>query len=206
MRPRVPGARLQRKEVPELHYIAPMTNLESVASLGLLSHDRAAVVPHQSVASESVQSNRVGKRIPGGGLLHSYVNTYFHARNSMMFFLLANGKAPLIVFRVSHEVLDLPNVIISDGNAATGTTRFFPSPDGLNHLDSELVFAISWNHQDPFVKAERKRVRSAEVLVPDLVLPESIIGCYTLTESDATHCRGVNPSWKVEVKKSVYFQ
>lgn len=190
----------------ELHYIAPIVNLSSIVDLGLLSHDEASKVPHLSVASESVQDNRRGKRIPQGELLHSYVNTYFDARNSMMYKLMADGVRDLAVIRVSCEVLDIQGVVISDGNAATGTTRFFASPEGLANLDEERVFAESWNDVDPWIKLERKRARSAEVLIPKRVLPEFIHGCYTLSESDASKCLSVNPSWKVEVNKNVYFR
>ncbi|MGW1036844.1 DUF4433 domain-containing protein [Streptomyces antibioticus] len=196
---------MQRSRLVELHYIAPIVNLASIRDLGLLSHYAAENVPHLSVASESVQGNRKDKRIPGGGMLHSYANTYFHARNPMMFKLMIDGVRELAVIRVSCDVIDLPDVVISDGNAATGTTRFFPARQGLAQLNEDLVFADSWNHSDLWEKAERKRVRSAEVLVPERVLPEFILGCYTLTDSDAAACREISPSWKVEVNKSVYF-
>ncbi|MFG2598464.1 DUF4433 domain-containing protein [Streptomyces sp. NPDC048462] len=181
-------------------------NLESIARFGLLSHHAAEKIPHHSVASASVQDNRVNKCIPGGGLLHSYVNTYFHARNSMMFKLMADGVRELVVIRIASSVLELPDVVVSDGNAATGTTRFFPSPGGLAHLNADRVYAESWNSADVWEKAERKRMRSAEVLVPDSVLPEYFIGCYTLNNADAAVCSGIAPFWKVEVNANVYFR
>lgn len=124
----------------------------------------------------------------------------------MMFKLMADGIRNLAVMRISCDVLEIPGVVISDGNAATGTTRFYASPEGLAHLDEERVFAESWNHSDPWIKLERKRARSAEVLIPGRVLPELIKGCYTLTESDASECLSIGPSWKVEVNKNVYFR
>ncbi|WP_406125126.1 DUF4433 domain-containing protein [Streptomyces canus] len=197
---------LQRSRVLELHYITPIVNLASIANVGLVCHQEAERIPHLSVASESVQDNRRDKRIPGGGILHSYVNTYFDARNSMMYKLLQDGVRQLAVLRISPDILDTSGAVISDGNAATGTTRFYPSPQGLSELDEQLVFADSWNHSDPWIKLERKRARSAEVLIPGFVLPRFIHGCYTLIESDAAACLGVDPSWKVEVNKSVYFR
>ncbi len=58
--------------------------------------------------------------------MHSYANLYFDARNPMMYCLL--DQPDLIVVRVSSEVLDIPNSVVTDGNAASGVTRFYPSP------------------------------------------------------------------------------
>ncbi|MFB8438080.1 DUF4433 domain-containing protein [Streptomyces niveus] len=197
---------MDRSVVKELHYITPKKNLESIAEIGLLSHNEAKSQEHESVALEVVQDRRRGKRVPNGGFLHSYANLYFDARNPMMSKLLADGREGLMVIRVMPDVLDLPNVVISDGNAATGTTRFFPSPSGLEALTEDRVYATYWIHNDEFEYYERKRQRCAEVLVPDRVLPSYIIGCYTSTQRDQAWCTASQPNWKVEVNRNVYFR
>lgn len=59
-----------------------------------------------------------------------------HARNPMMYRLIHKRHDSLVVLRVSSEVLDIPNLdipntVVTDGNAATYGTRFHPSPEGL---------------------------------------------------------------------------
>ncbi|MEP9384228.1 DUF4433 domain-containing protein [Nocardioides sp. KR10-350] len=186
----------------ELHYMAPMANLASIASLGLMSHARASDVAHDSVALADVQDRRAGKRVPGGRLLHEYVNLYFDARNAMMWMRRSDD---LVVVRIAPAVLDLDGVVVSDGNAANGPTRFFPSPGGLANLDAERVYAEWWTHDDYWEQQERKRQRQAEVLVPDVVSPEHILGCYTWRSSAAQECRRLAAHWAVEVNAHVYF-
>lgn len=187
--------------VHELHYMTPMANLPSIATHGLLSHSRATAVLHASIALESVQDLRAGKQVPGGRQLHDYVNLYFDARNAMM---RLRRSIELVVVRVRPEVLDLPNVVVSDGNAANGPTRFFASPAGLANLDAERVYAEWWTHEDYWEYQERKRQRQAEVLVPDVVGPEYITGCYTWREPEAEQCRSVVAHWNVEVNEHVF--
>jgi hypothetical protein len=167
---------LERSRVTELHYMTPLSNLASIAEHGLLSHQRVAQLPHASVAMAEVQDRRSVRTVPGGRPLHEYVNLYFDARNAMM----RLRRAPdLVVVRLSDGVLDLDGAVVADGNAANGPTRFYPSPGGLAHLDADRVFAEWWTIGDEFERAERKRQRQAEVLVPDVVPPEYIVGCYT---------------------------
>lgn len=64
----------------ELHCIMPMDNVASVLLHGILSYERAARLPHHSVALQPVQDRRDKKHVPGGLKLHQYANLYFHAR------------------------------------------------------------------------------------------------------------------------------
>lgn len=77
---------MERHELEELHYIAPIANLESIISRGLLSHRRVSrLAAHQSIALADVQAKRAAKRVPGGRPLHEYVNLYICARNPIFF-------------------------------------------------------------------------------------------------------------------------
>jgi hypothetical protein len=164
--------RLQRADLHELHYITPIANLRSILELGILSHDQAKSLPHHTVASVEVQSIRSSKSVPNGLRLHQYANLYIHARNAMMY-SRKEAHQELCVLRVSPEVLDLPGVVIADGNAASGMTRFGPAPHGLTLIDRDLVFAEWWSGS-----WEAKRVRCAEVLVPGNVPPSFILAAY----------------------------
>lgn len=194
---------MDRDEVKELHFITTMDDLGSILMRGILCHNRARRLPHRSIASEEVQDIRRGKSVPGGLSLHSYANLYFDARNAMMYFL--KDDPDLGVIRVSPEVLDIPDTVVTDGNAASGPTRFYPSPDGLHHLDSTRIFAWSWNDPDPWVKIEKKRVRQAEVLVPHLVPSEYIEGCYVDTREKRRACLAFEDLPAVEVLREIFF-
>ena len=179
---------MERSVVKEFHYITPVANLTSIAAGGILSHSLATKLAHTSVASETIQDRRVGKRVPTRLLLHEYVNLYFDARNSMMFYLKSNSSEPIVVLQVSQDVLDIPGAVITDGNAACNTTQFYISPDGLKHLDQDRVYATWWTDPDPFIKAENKRKRSAEVLIPERIPVDYIEGFFAKTTNDLDAC------------------
>lgn len=195
-----------RSRVTELHYITPVANLRSIVSYGVLSHNLAARLPqHTSVASDEVQGRRAHRLVPLGRPLHDYANLYFHARNAMMY-VRKDGDVPLTVVRLHPAVLDLPDSVITDGNAASDDTNYLPSPSGLDRLDEERVYAHSWNHPDFWIKIERKRARCAELLVPDRVEPRFILGCYVDRPDRCAECFAQVQGLSVEVNAYVFFR
>lgn len=165
---------MQRSDLRELHCIMPMINLESVQRLGILSHARAEKVPHRSIADQDVQARRANRKIPNGRRLHEYANLYIDARNPMMY-RRRGMHLDFCVLRVHTDALDIEGTIIADGNAASDWTAFYSSPTGLAAIDRDLVLAYSWTGEN---QLERSRKRCAEVLVPDRVSPEYLIGSY----------------------------
>jgi hypothetical protein len=168
---------MNRDDINELHYITPITNVPSILQHGLLSQSRSQKVVHRSVAMAEIQQRRSGKVVPGGRPLHDYVNLYFHARNPMLYKRKAQHQE-LCVLRISPEVLDLSGAIICDGNAASNYTRFWHSPEGLQFLCRDDVFAEWWTDEDIFEKWRKTRAKCSEVLVPDRIEVRYIIGAY----------------------------
>jgi len=64
----------------------------------------------------------------------------------MMYKRLAQVEA-LCVLSVSTDVLNLPDVVISDQNAASDYVRFYP-PNDLSVLDFNQIYADDWRHLD----------------------------------------------------------
>ena len=170
----------------ELHYITDISNVPSIMEKGILSYNRAKNIPHKSVAMIDVQKKREKKRIPGGKPLHDYVNLYFCARNPMLYKLLyepsnQHGLQPrfkLCVLKISKEILSIKGVFITDGNAASDDTHFFPFPEGLDKIDESQVFAEYWKGSNEISWMNKKFMKCAEVLVPDIVDIRNILGAY----------------------------
>jgi hypothetical protein len=170
---------MRRDVLLELHYITHFENIISIRQGGILSHNQAESIPHNSVADEIIQSRRRSKSVPGGRHLHDYVNLYFHGRNPMLFKLKHKyGYSQLCVLSISPEVLNLSRVIITSCNASSDYALFKPAPEGLDIVDEELVFARYWTHPDQFEKWRRASIKCAEVLVPDCVDKEFISKAY----------------------------
>ena len=167
-----------RDELVELHYISPIDNLRSIAQHGLLCHKLAIRLNPVSIAEPRVQDRRRRKRVPQGQPLHDYVNLYIYARNPMLFRRQREGWR-ICVLCISTDVLDLPGVVVTDQNAASGYARFAEAPAGLVYVSKEKTFAESWKHpDDQFAEWRHTSMMCAEVLVPDRVEPGYIKGVY----------------------------
>lgn len=164
-------------ELVELHYITPIANIPSIYTHGILSHKMTQKLKHKSISMQEIQERRAKVIVPGGRPLHEYVNLYFDARNPMMF-KRKDSHLDLCVLRISPEVLDIPGVVITDGNASSEYTRFKPAPLGLAMVDKNLVFAKDWTDPDLIEYWKRRSAKCAEVLVPDRVDQRFILGAY----------------------------
>jgi hypothetical protein len=173
--------------VTELQCIMPLKNIPSVLKHGILSNERAAKVPHDSIAMQEVQERRDPKPIPGGLKLHQYANLYFHARNPMMYSRKEKVEELCVIY-VSLEVLKLPGVVITDRNAAGNWVRFL-APEQWRVLDFDRIFADDWRDSDQFEYYDRKSKKCAEVLVPHVVEARFIVGARVVSEKVQTQLR-----------------
>lgn len=196
---------MNREDLHELHYITPICNVDSIMSRGILSHNRAEKVPHSSVAMQQIQDRRTRKVVPGARPLHDYVNLYICARNPMLYRSQAQ-HSELCVLRVSTEVLDLPAVIVTDGNAAGRYARFAPAPNGLGKVDKEMTFAENWTHPDQIEGWRRKAAKCAEVLVPDCVPPRFVVGAYVSCEEAKTRFEATGADIPVTINSNLFFR
>ena len=196
---------MKRADLRELHYITLIANLLSIVQHGLLSKRRAELFGPKSIAMEEVQEIRKDKRVPGARLLHEYVNLYFCARNPMLY-KRKDLHARICILRINTAVLDLPEVVITDRNAARNIARFYPSPDGIAQVDGNIVFSEYWNDANEIVAWYKKGVKCAEVLVPDRVDPKFILGVYVSCEQAKRDVETMNLPLHVKVDPHLFFR
>lgn len=196
---------MKRTDLAELHYITLIQNVPSILTLGILSYHRARTVRALSVAMPEIQDIRAKKKVPGGRPLHDYANLYLCARNPMLC-KRQNQHGDLCVLRVSTGVLDLPGAVIADGNAASDYTAFWPSPSGLERVDKELLFAEYWTDADQIVEWHKKRVKCAEVLVPDCVPAHYLQGCYVSCDYGKQTLSALGCNLAVKIDPHLFFR
>ncbi len=190
---------MNRADVTELHYITAIANVTSILQHGILSHTRAAALAHDSVAMPEIQERRRNRQIPGASPLHDYANLYFDAHNPMLS-RCRHRNNEICVLRINQSVLDLPNVIITDRNAATDMVRFWDVADGLARLDYQRLFAQYWTHPDDlYDQANHKAEKCAEVLVPDRVEAQSIMGAYVANQTALAMFQALNTGLPVQI-------
>ena len=130
-----------------LYNITALENISSIMQNGILCHDKARKIQHTSIAIESVQIRRANVRIPNGLRLHQYANLYFDYHNPMLSYLRTKNE-DLCILALSASVLDIPDCIVTDRNAAVAITMFYPANEGIGKLDFEKILAQFWLHPD----------------------------------------------------------
>jgi hypothetical protein len=114
--------------------------------------------------------------------LHDYANLYFDAHNPMLS-RRRDMNDSICVLRIDASMLNQPGVIVADRNAASDYVRFYAASAGIQALDKDLIFAQFWtNADDPYEAMRHKSIKCAEVLVPDFVSPDLIIGAYVASQ------------------------
>lgn len=185
----------------------PIENIPSVMQHGILSHNlrRKKKILNHSVALQGVQELRARKVVPGARPLHDYANLYFDAHNPMLS-RVREYSNEICVLRISPEVLSLPGVVISDRNAACNFVGFYPYPYGLEKLDFDMVYATWWKHKDnPRLEELHGHIKCAEVLVPDCVEPQYIIGAYICNRQAEKALKDFDFYGKIKMKNSGLF-
>jgi len=196
---------MTRAELHELGYIVPINTVPSILQHGILSHRRAEKLPHESIALEQVQDRRAGVVVPNGRPLHEYANLYICPRNPMLL-RRSDIREHICVLRVSPEVLDITNVIVTDSNAASKYVSFRPAPAGLGIVDRDRTFAEWWTHEDQIEQWRHSAQKCAEVLVPNVVPPAYIRGGYVSCEQSWHRLRLLALGLPIAVDRHLFFQ
>lgn len=193
-------------EVLELHNITHIQNLPSILEHGIVSHQRAMRLMHESVAMQEIQDRRSSVVLPNGRKLHTYANLYVNARNKMMFKIRERHRE-LCVIRIDRSVLLEPGIVVSDQNAASDRVRFGAGVDGLKRIDREYIFAQYWNHPEDQIESWRHgSAMCCEVLVPDRLPPHFILGVYVSGADSANELRERFPDLDVVVNGNLFFR
>ena len=149
-----------------LYHITHLDNLESIAKTGLKSHNQAHEENGPVDISDPDVNERRRRRDPIYGIsLHDYVPLYFRALNPMLY-RRKDQQRELAILCVDSSVMHIPEVIFTDGNAASDYTDFFHDMEDLAKLDWNCLgdAAEYWHDREGI------RRRCAEVLVPRTLL------------------------------------
>ncbi len=172
---------------------------------GILSYDRAAKLPHQSVAMQPVQDRRDQKSVPGGYRLHRYANLYLHARNPMLFKRL-NEVRSLCIVQVSLSILKTQGAVLSDCNAASDYVRFH-APQDWRSLNFDDILSMDWRHpNDPRRYFQHKSRKCAEALIPDRVPASYVTGAYVVDAPAATNLQASGFGLPITVNPVIFFR
>jgi hypothetical protein len=173
---------MDRNDVKELHFITYIENVPSILKSGILSHNRSQAISFYDISEGGVQERRAKKKIPGTNKnLHDYANLYFDAHNPMLSARRSENDN-ICVLRIDKSILDIEGIIITDQNAAR-ECWFKTVAEGLPLLNKEEIYATYWTDNDLIKQDRLKGIKCAEVLVPEIVYSDYIIGAYVASDT-----------------------
>jgi len=169
---------MNKSDVAELHFITYIENVPSILNRGILSRNKSRNISFRDISESGVQERRAKKKIPGTNKsLHDYANLYFDAHNPMLSKRRSENNE-ICVLRIKNSILDVEGVIVTDKNAAR-ECWFKTVDEGLPLLNKDEIYATFWiDSNDPIKEYKHAGIKCAEVLVPDCVHSDYIIGAY----------------------------
>lgn len=187
-----------KRGIDKLYYITHIDNIDSILQLGILSHKiiEEQKVRYTPVYDKKIILNRKDRKTPDGKSLWDYANLYFQARNPMLYRVLDEQSADKIaIIGIDLEVLDLPGVFVTNGNAASFSSTIHPANE-YKKIMSELESVLNtqyWKDEDG-----SKRKIMAECLIPDKVLSDYIKEIYVVDDKTADKIKQLISSARVK--------
>jgi hypothetical protein len=172
---------MRHYHVEYVEHITHIDNVEGILRDGLLARNRIGA-PCVDIADVDVNARRDRIEPVYRQSIHDYVPFYFNAINPML-----SRRRDLIAHLTILHVATAPIVltdcrwVLSDGNAAVGSTNFFGLVEQMEKLDWACLRAKYWNDIPG-----GKRTRCAEMLVEAQVPTTWIvqIDCFSKTTMD----------------------
>lgn len=182
-------------------------NLRGILKDGRLkSYNAMRDQSYHSLANESVQQGRAQITVPSTGkALHDYVPLYFGFKTPMVAYN-QDRNDEFIFLRVSLDILRLPGVVISDGNARAVGSKFcqFTGIDDLRILDTKAIQTVKYAGD-----SELKRKKQAEILIPDFLSWSDIFDIIVYSEQSLSNVTAMlndyNTNLRVKKNTGWYF-
>lgn len=157
-----------------LYNIQAINNIPSIIQHGLLSHNAAASIPHTNIAMQEVQDLRDQVTVFERPL-HDYAALYFDAQNAMLY-KRKDQNENICIMAFHKTVLDIEGAIVSDRNAASRDAQFYTPDVGLEKIDFDEIAHKYWTGGDENETRRKKAIHCAEVLVPDCIPFNYVLG------------------------------
>jgi hypothetical protein len=188
------SAVLKASGIELVEHITHADNVATILAEGFYARNKISV-NFEDIADAGANARRDRMEPVYKSSIHSYVPFFFNAANPMLF--ARRERLPdLVILNVSAKAIVLSGQrwLISDGNAASEDTNFYPMADDAFKLDWACIRGKYWHNI-----ADGKRKRCAEMLVDSHVPAEWIvrIDCFTQSTMErvvllAEHLRSIS--------------
>lgn len=164
--------------------------------MGLISFNAVRRVPHFSIADQKIQRRRGRRNCEIDGRqkqldIHDFVPMFIAKHTPMQYVITTSAptkgrnakvrnKELIFLLVDPSKALQVPGMLIANGNAAANDTCFFSTPSSLSEIDWDTI--ASPNEYPQCYDHEWQRCKSAEVLVPETVPVTYICGVVVYNE------------------------
>ena len=186
-----------------VYYLCHIDNLATILERGVLSRSKVEQeeIAHSDIHHSGVLGRR-DKQLPNGRMLKEYVNLYFCARNAMLYRVICNlGRENLIILQIDPAIIQSPDTYVSDRNAAASSAHFYPARDYQKIIDFKILKKAYWSDSD-----DTKQRMMAEVLVPDQIASDKIIGIFLHKPNHAIASLAAAKRVEVSVEPKLFFR
>lgn len=156
-----------------LYHFTDESNFEQIDKLGLVSKERMRKEGWWPNTTGGNEWSHDQDRARG---IDPFVSLCLTSNHPMKYLAQKDGRLPNPRYLViSPDVLKIPDVHIAFGVANANDTSILPLSDALAHLDVEVIYTRT-NWSDPDVQARLRAAEKIEVLVPNGVPRNLILG------------------------------
>lgn len=189
-----------------LYNIVSIDNLKSILNDGILSKNKMSnKILYTDISNISVQKIRDNIYVTKDKMLHDFANLYFNPRNAMLYSRLSEVDN-LCILKIDKCVLNLQDTIVSDRNAAVGGAKFMSPLQALKQLNFNIIYAKSWDLDNPQEKLRYKTFMMAEVLVYESVPPQLIKEIWVANKRAYDKIKNINPLVPIKIQPWVFFK
>lgn len=183
------NAILNRYGINSLWYISSIENLKSILFHGILCRNvcQERKLGFADISDLSIQKRRTE--------FHSYVPLFFAHNTPMLYRVVEEKGEEIVLLEISPGIMLNDGVKFSDGNIASGETRIFDNLNNLEQFNWEVIFRPSGP-----LYGDWKRIRSAEVLVPNKVDSNEIVFIHVQTDESVKRAKYIVDGTKMKVK------
>lgn len=183
------NAILNKYGINSLWYITTIENLKSILFHGILCRNvcQERKLGFADISDLSIQKRRTE--------FHSYVPLFFAHNTPMLYRVVKEKGEEIVLLEINRGIMLARGVKFSDGNIASGETQIFDNLDDLEQLNWKVIYRPS----GPLYR-DWKRIRSAEVLVPNQVDSSKIISIHVQTDQSIKKVRDIFNGLKMKVK------
>lgn len=123
-----------------------------------------------------------------------------------MMYKRRNQAEEVCVLAIDNKVLDIAGCVVTDQNAASSMVRFYDAGTGIEVVDFDRVFADNWIHENVYETAMHKKIKCAEILIPEKISFDYVVGAYVVSENAKSELLKRGFDKKIAVKASAFFR